>query len=113
VAALPYVGSVALLFRGMQLLWAAAIVYAIVHRRRLNLEAKGLLLAPALLLLPFLFYNSVTYYPRHIVAGHLLMAVSAMFVFSRYAGERRGGLPRLSELTRGMTARTGRSTQHE
>jgi len=95
VAALPYVGSVALLFRGTQLLWAAAIVYAIGNRRRLNLEAKGLLLAPALLLLPFLFYNSVTYYPRHIVAGHLVMAVSAMFVFSAYARERRGGLPRL------------------
>jgi hypothetical protein len=95
VAALPHVGSVALLFRGMQLLWAAAIVYAIVDRRRLNLEAKGLLLAPALLLLPFLFYNSVTYYPRHIVAGHLAMAFGAMFVFSCYARERGGGLPRL------------------
>jgi hypothetical protein len=57
VTALPYVGSLARLFHGLQLLWAAAIVYAIGNRRRLSLEAKGLLLAPALLLLPFLFYN--------------------------------------------------------
>jgi hypothetical protein len=101
-AALPYVGSIALLFRGVQVLWAAAIVYAICNRRRLNLEAKGLLLAPVLLLLPFLFYNPVTYYPRHIVAGHLVMAVSAMFVFSGYARERRGGLPRLSVAWQGL-----------
>jgi hypothetical protein len=102
VTALPYVGSLARLFHGLQLVWAAAIVYAIGNRRRLNLEAKGLLLAPALLLLPFLFYNPLTYYPRHIVAGHLAMAVSAMFVFSGYAHERGRALARLSVAWQGL-----------
>jgi hypothetical protein len=96
VAALPYSGSLARLLHGLQLLWVAGIAFAIVNRRRLSLEAKGLLLAPALLLLPFLFYNPLVYYPRHMVAGHLAMAVSAMFVFSGHARERRHGVPRLS-----------------
>jgi hypothetical protein len=96
VVALPYVGSLAVLFHGLQLLWLAGIAYAIATRRHLSVEAKGLLLTPALLLLPFLFYNPLVYYPRHIVAGHLAMAVSSMFVFSKHARERRPGLSRLS-----------------
>jgi len=93
VAALPYSGSLAVLFHALQLLWATAIAFAIANWRRLSFEAKGLLLVPALYLLPFLFYDSVVYYPRHIVAGHLAMAISAMFVFSGHAAELRPGLP--------------------
>jgi hypothetical protein len=96
VAALPYSGSLARLFHGLQLLWVAAIVFALAKRRLLSFEAKALLLVPALLLLPFLFYNPLIYYPRHMVAGHLAMAVSAMFVFSGHARERRSGVPRPS-----------------
>jgi hypothetical protein len=96
LAALPYSGSLARLFHGLQLLWVAAIVFAIAKRRLLSFEAKGLLLVPALLLLPFLFYNPLIYYPRHMVAGHIAMAVSAMFVFSGHARERRSGLQRPS-----------------
>jgi hypothetical protein len=55
VVALPYVGSLALLFHGMQLLWAAAIAFASANRRRLSFKGMGLLSAPALYLLPFLF----------------------------------------------------------
>jgi hypothetical protein len=102
VAALPYSSSLARLFHGLQLLWVAAIAFAITNRRRLSLEAKGLLLVPVLLLLPFLFYNPLVYYPRHMVAGHLAMAVSAMFAFSGYARERRGGLPGLSVAWQGL-----------
>jgi hypothetical protein len=94
VVGLPYVGSLALLFHGMQLLWVAAIGFAIANRRRLNFEAIGLLVAAAFYLLPFLFYDPYVYYPRHIVAGHLALAVSAMFVFSGHARECRLGLTR-------------------
>jgi hypothetical protein len=96
VAALPYSGSLARLFHGLQLLWVAAIVFAIAKRRLLSFEAKALLLVPALLLLPFLFYNPLVYYPRHMVAGHLAMAITAMFVFSGHAQERRPRLQRPS-----------------
>jgi hypothetical protein len=96
VAALPYSGSLARLFHGLQLLWVAAIVFAIAKRRLLGVEAKALLLVPVLLLVPFLFYNPLVYYPRHMVAGHVAMAVSAMFVFSGHAQERRPRLPRPS-----------------
>lgn len=44
------------------------------------MESLALLVAPLALLLPFLFYNAIIYYPRHQVAGHIAMAIAALYV---------------------------------
>lgn len=45
-----------------------------------GMESLALLVAPLALLLPFLFYNAIIYYPRHQVAGHIAMAIAALYV---------------------------------
>lgn len=77
--------NLALVFHGLQLLWLGAVVFVLRRWRQTRLQAKLLLLAPLAFLLPFISFNLLAYYPRHIVAGHLVMAFSAIYAFSRRA----------------------------
>jgi hypothetical protein len=76
-----YVGPMArssrlgLVLHGLQLFWLAGIVGTALRWHSRSATARVLMLLPAMLLIPHLFYDVSTYYPRHIVAGYVAMAV--------------------------------------
>ena len=80
--------------RGIQGLWVATAI-VVLPRRRMQPGAKALLLVPLLYLIVHLVYAVDIYYPRHIVAGHLALAISVLYVVGRgwAGGETRGGSP--------------------
>jgi hypothetical protein len=60
--------------------WMAASGIAVVHRKTYHLAWLAL---PPVMLSVHLFYDAVTYYPRHIVAAYLCMAVTAVLTLIR------------------------------
>jgi hypothetical protein len=66
--------------RFLQIAWLAAFGWAVVRWRQTLLASKLLLLAPALMLAPYVVYDSLASYPRHVIAGHLLMATTITVV---------------------------------
>jgi hypothetical protein len=82
----PYSGALAVVFHTIQFLWIGAAALAVAYWRRAGWRSLGLLLAPLALLLPFLFYNAIIYYPRHQVAGHIAMAIAVLYVVATCLG---------------------------
>lgn len=76
----PIGPALRLLFHGLQALWVATAIWVVRVRVRAGAWPGGaaLMLLPAAYLLPHLFVQVYVYYPRHIVAGHLAMAIAAV-----------------------------------
>jgi hypothetical protein len=70
----------------IQAAWLLAVLGAIRVRHRISTTGKLLLALPLAFLLPHLFIQVYVYYPRHIVAGYLAMAVAAAWVIGDLAG---------------------------
>jgi hypothetical protein len=73
---LPGLASMALFLFG----WLVVVVDAIARRMA---SAIAWLALPLVFLSPHLFYDAITYYPRHIVAGYLCMALTAVLILIR------------------------------
>ncbi len=73
---LPVLALMGLFFIG----WLAAVGISIAHRKAVNLFWLAL---PLVFLSVHFFYDAITYYPRHIVAAYLCMAISAVLVLIR------------------------------
>ena len=71
--------------RLIQALWLGALLLAVFRWKRLDLLTHLISILPAAFLLPHLFLDLANYYPRHIIVGYLMMSLSAMYVFGRYA----------------------------
>ena len=61
--------------RILQATWLLGTIAVLVRWRRTGLAAKALAVTPAVMLAPFVTFQVHPYYPRHIVAGHILMAI--------------------------------------
>ena len=84
-------GDLRLYVGGLELLWLAAIGTAVHLRRRLSVLALAGLALPLAALLPYAFYDPISYYPRHVVIGWLAMGLSVLLVARALpARERRG-----------------------
>ncbi len=70
--------------RGLQGLWLVACVTAVMQRR---VDAAGLLvaMAPLLYLGVHVVYQVETYYPRHVIMGHLSCGIAASYLATRPA----------------------------
>jgi hypothetical protein len=76
-----------------------ALAWSLVWARRtLKLEAKLLLLTPLFLLGPFVFYNSISYYPRHILVAYVVMGVALMWLGGGAAERRETSAARANRL---------------
>jgi hypothetical protein len=84
--AAPHSNTVAVVFHAIQFLWVGAAALAVGYWRRAGWRSLALLLAPLALLVPFLFYNAIIYYPRHPVAGHIAMAIAVLYVVTTCLG---------------------------
>lgn len=62
-------------FHGLQLLWLFGIFIAVRHRQRLGPQHGLAVALPAAFLIVHIFVQVYIYYPRHIIMGHLSMAV--------------------------------------
>lgn len=82
------------LFRLCQLTWLGAVVLTASRARRDRLLRRSVVVVPWLYLAPHLFLQTHVYYPRHIVAGHMAFALSAMWIGSRGAASTAVGSPR-------------------
>lgn len=78
----PKVPALTIAFHGLQLMWGAAIVLALVTWRKITWKGKALLLIPLLYIGVHLFYQVTVYYPRHIIAGHMAMGLVAYWISS-------------------------------
>lgn len=67
-----------LMIRGLQWLWLGTAI-VVLPRRGLAPGAQALLLVPLLYFVVHLLYTVDTYYPRHILAGHLALGVSVLY----------------------------------
>jgi hypothetical protein len=70
--------SLHLLFRVIQVCWLVAFLSMLVYWRRTSWTTKALLVVPLVALAPFLVFDVMNYYPRHIVAGQILMVVAVI-----------------------------------
>lgn len=73
---------------GLQVAWLIAVGAVIARWRYVNGPARLLLLWPIAFLGVYLFYTPESYYPRHIVAGHLAMGLAAAYALSERAWRR-------------------------
>jgi hypothetical protein len=69
-----------LALRALQAMWLLTVAAVLFRWRRTSWTSKALLLAPFLAFAPYVFYDVFNYYPRHIIAAHLLMATTVMLV---------------------------------
>ncbi|MEA2444484.1 MAG: hypothetical protein QOJ12_1776, partial [Thermoleophilales bacterium] len=75
--------------RLLQVAWVLAVVAAVVRWRATSLTTKALLVSPVLVLGPYVTYKVFNYYPRHIVAGYVLMATVLALAPALELGRRR------------------------
>jgi hypothetical protein len=72
-------GFLQVVMHGLQLAWLAGLIGLVVARRPIPLHAWVAMALPVLYLGVHLVYQVQVYYPRHLVAGHLAMGVTAMY----------------------------------
>lgn len=75
-----YSSGLEILLRVVQVVWLLTFLTLLVYWRRSSWAAKTLAGLPLIFLAPFLVYDVRDYYPRHIISGHIMMAVSVMIV---------------------------------
>lgn len=86
--------------RVIQALWLGALILTALRWKRLGAVTRLVSLLPAAFVLPQLFLGVDSYYPRHIVADYLVMALAAIYVFSAYRAEQGAGWTARSEMAR-------------
>jgi hypothetical protein len=77
----------------LQVAWLGSLVALATNWRRADKTTRLVAPLPAAFLLPHLLLQVYVYYPRHIVAGYLVMGLAAAFVLARLSESSRDTLP--------------------
>jgi hypothetical protein len=70
----------------LQALWLLSLLVIAAHWRRLDWLTRAVGLLPLAFLGPLLFLEVYNYYPRHVVVGYIVLALSCVHTFSSVAG---------------------------